>query len=158
MRDVRGAAIIVIVLSIVAGCGDVNSALKRSVEARHTSEDLYLQFTKAAEASNRAVMADTDERSEAFAHEAEQAKQAVLADVALLEPVFRDVRYQSEARFLQDFMSRFEEYRVLDQRNNTNGRLLVSSLVEKQKLIASCEQSLRALRDALAKRGYPRGR
>ena len=57
----------------VMGC-DVNSALERQSESRRIAADVLVQFTKAAEATNRAVMADTDEASVAFAGEAQQAK------------------------------------------------------------------------------------
>jgi hypothetical protein len=45
---------------LVAACSDV-PVLTRQVEARRLAADMHLQFTKAVEASNRAVMADTDE-------------------------------------------------------------------------------------------------
>jgi len=51
---------------VLIGC-DVNSALERVSEAQHLSADLLVQFTKAADAANRAVMADTDEASVEFA-------------------------------------------------------------------------------------------
>ena len=41
---------------------------------------------------------------------------------------------------------------------NTNVRSLALSLDEKQKLSTACEESLRALEQALARRGYPAGR
>jgi hypothetical protein len=43
-------------------------------------------------------------------------------------------------------------------RRNTNVRSLALSLDQKRPLTTACEQSLHDLRDALAKRGYPRGR
>jgi hypothetical protein len=43
-------------------------------------------------------------------------------------------------------------------RRNTNVRSLALSLDQKRNLIAPCEQGLRALRDAMAKHGYPVGR
>ena len=43
-------------------------------------------------------------------------------------------------------------------RRNTNVRSLALSLDQKRKLIEPCEETLRALRDALAKHGYPVGR
>ena len=58
----------------------------------------------------------------------------------------------------------FDRFIALDgelvtlSRRNTNVRSLALSLNEKQKLVAPCEDSLRALRDALAERGYPAGR
>ena len=160
----RCVVIVIVALSAAAACGDVNTALERSVEARQASSDLLAQFTKAADAANRAVMANTDERSVAFAREAEAAKEKVLKDVAALEPILRDLRYTDEAQLLQEFGTRFDEYRALDRRildlavENTNVRSLALSLDKKRKLIEPCEESLRALQDALAKRGYPKGR
>lgn len=66
-------AIIAIAAIAAAGC-DVNSALERLSQARHLSAELLVQFTKAADAANKAVMADTDEASVAFSRDAEQAK------------------------------------------------------------------------------------
>ena len=43
-------------------------------------------------------------------------------------------------------------------RRNTNVRSLALSLDQKRKLIGPCEETLRALRDALSKHGYPAGR
>jgi hypothetical protein len=43
-------------------------------------------------------------------------------------------------------------------RRNTNVRSLALSLDQKQKLVAPCQDTLRALRDALSKHGYPVGR
>ena len=39
-------------------------------------------------------------------------------------------------------------------RRNTNVRSLALSLDQKRTIIAGCEESLHALRDALARRGY----
>jgi hypothetical protein len=77
----------VLLSSAIAGC-DVNAALERVSEARQLSADLHVQFTRAADASNRAVMADTDEASVAFAHEAEEATYPVA-------PCFRNVPWTS---------------------------------------------------------------
>ena len=46
-----------------SACGDVNAALERLSDARRLSADLHVQFIKAAGATDRAVMADTDEAS-----------------------------------------------------------------------------------------------
>ena len=70
-----------------SGCGDVNAALEKVSEARRVAADLTVQFTKSADAANRAVMADTDEQSVAFAHESEQATTAVQSNVAALKPM-----------------------------------------------------------------------
>jgi hypothetical protein len=107
-------AVIALVAAAAVGC-DVNTALERVSEARHLSADLHVQFTKAADASNRAVMADTDEASVAFAREAEQARLAVAKDVAALTPVLQGLGYSEETRLLAEFGKRFAEYEALDR-------------------------------------------
>lgn len=54
---------------------------------------------------------------------------------------------------LADFLAVHAQILTLS-RQNTNVRSLALSLDDKRKLVAPCEESLRALRDALAKRGY----
>jgi hypothetical protein len=97
-----------------SGC-DVNKALERLSEARHLAADLQVQFSKAADASNRAVMADTDEASVAFAREAEQAKAAIPRDAEALKPILQTLGYSDEMRLLEEFGRRFETYRALDK-------------------------------------------
>ena len=77
----------------------MNTALERLTDARRLSADLLIQFSRAADASNRAVMADTDEQSVAFAGEAEQAKKAVQKDMDALRPILQGLGYSDEARF-----------------------------------------------------------
>jgi hypothetical protein len=89
--------------------------LERQSEARRLAADLLVQFTKAADAANRAVMADTDEASVAFAREAEQAKEAVQKDAKTLGPVLQGLGYPEESRFLAEFDDRFAQYRELDR-------------------------------------------
>jgi hypothetical protein len=74
-----------------------------------------LQFTKAADAANRAVMADTDDASIAFAHEAAQAKQSVQRDVEALGPMLERLHYTDEAGILQEFTNRLASYEALDR-------------------------------------------
>lgn len=101
---------------IAAGCGDANGALEQESRARSLSADLLVQFTQAADAANRAVMADTDELSVTFAREAEHAKQAVQKDVDALSPILQGLKYADETRLLQEFVTRFGEYSALDRR------------------------------------------
>src|SRR5215467_6861011 len=87
----RMPAILVLPLLLTAaglapGCGDVNAVLEKVSEARQLSADLVVQFTKASDAANRAVMADTDETSVAFARESRQAADAVQKDLGTLRP------------------------------------------------------------------------
>ncbi len=113
----RAIAVSIAIMSASAagGCGDVNAALERLSEARRRSADLYVQFVKAADAGNRAVMADTDEASVTFAHEAEQATQAAQADVTALKPILQTLGYSNESRLLEEFDGRFAKYRALDR-------------------------------------------
>jgi hypothetical protein len=108
--------IVTIVATAAIGCGDVNAALERLLEARRLSADLHVQFTKAADAANRAVMADTDEASVAFAREAGQSTAAVQKDIDALAPLLQALTYTDEARILEEFVSRFGEYSALDRR------------------------------------------
>lgn len=101
-------------LLAAVGCGDVNTALQHQSEARHRSADLLVQFTKAADASNRAVMATSDDASVAAAREAEQAKLAVQKDVGALQAILTELDYAKETGLLQTFVTRFAEYRTLD--------------------------------------------
>jgi hypothetical protein len=101
-------------LALVGCRGMPDGALTDLTEARRLTADLRVQFEKGADASNRAVMADTDEQSIAFAHEAEAATQAVAADVAALAPRLSSLGYPTEVRLLEEFGKHFDEYRKLD--------------------------------------------
>jgi hypothetical protein len=73
-----------------------------------------VQFTKAADASNRAVMAVTDEASSAAAREAEQATEAVERDVEALSRILQTLAYRDDGRQLEAFKTCFVGYRALD--------------------------------------------
>jgi hypothetical protein len=141
-------AIVAIAVLVATSCGDVNAALARLSEARQLSADLHVQFTKAADAANRAVMADTDELSVTFARESEQATLAVQKDIDTLGPMLKDLGYADESRLLQEFVSRFAEYQELDRRildlavQNTN--------LKAQRLsFGPAREAANAFRDAL---------
>lgn len=102
-------------VATATGCGDVNHALEQRAEARRLSADTLVQFTKAVDTANRAVMADTDEASVAFARQAEQAKQAVQQDIDQLRPTLQRLDYADELHLLQEFEGRFSSYRGLDR-------------------------------------------
>lgn len=93
----------------------LNTSLQRLLDATKLAADLEVQFTKAGDAANRAVMADTDETSVAFAREAEEATQAVEKDSAALRPLLTALEYSNELRLLDEFDQRFAEYRKLDR-------------------------------------------
>src|SRR4051794_34433635 len=102
----RGAAL-VIAAALTARCGDVNAALGQITESQRLAADLRVAFTKAADASNRAVMADTDELSVADAHAAETAKHAVHTDIDALTPLLKHLGYAEESGLLQDVTTKF---------------------------------------------------
>src|SRR6185312_12582448 len=64
----------VMAIIIATGCRPV--ALTEQLEARRLAADMHVQFTKATEAANRAVMADTDEASASAAREARDGAQS----------------------------------------------------------------------------------
>jgi hypothetical protein len=114
-RAGRWIAGVILCVTMVTGCGDVNGALERLSEARRLSVDLQLDFTRAADAANRAVMADTDELSVTFAGEAGQAKQAVHRHLDALAPILRALNYSDETRHLEAFATQFAAYEALDR-------------------------------------------
>ena len=137
-----------LLIGATSGCGDVNAALEKLSEARQIAADLRVQFTTAADAANRAVMADTDEASVAFAGEARQAKEAVQKDIDALGPMLQSLSYADETRVLQEFASRFTAYDALDRRildlavENTN--------LKAQRLsFGPAQEAADAFRDAL---------
>jgi hypothetical protein len=132
-----------------AGCGDgLNTSLARLLEARRLSADLLVQFVKVADAGNRAVMADTDDASSAFAGEAAQATQLVQKDFDALGPILMALRYSNETRLLEEFGSRFAEYRALDQ--TILGLAVENTNLKAQRLsFGAGQQAADAFRDAL---------
>jgi hypothetical protein len=110
----RRRVLVTAVALAATGCG-VNGLLEPLSDARRLSADLLVQFTKAADAGNRAVMADTDEGSVAFAREAERAQLAVQRDAEALKPILQGLRYEEETGLLDEFGRRFAEYRALDR-------------------------------------------
>lgn len=101
-------------LGLFFGCHGGRNFFTELSNSRRLAADLRLQFNRASDASNRAVMADTDEASKAFAGEAEQALQIVDGDVAALTPVLRTLNFPNELELLEEFGSHYAAYRELD--------------------------------------------
>jgi hypothetical protein len=99
--------------SLAASCRP--TVLTQQVDARRVAADLHLQFTKSAEATDRAVMADTDEAAGNAAAEARQALRAVERDVERLHSILTSLGYDDELAFLNAFSQRLAEYRALDE-------------------------------------------
>jgi len=96
------------------GCVGQRAQLSQLLEARRLASDIHVEFTKATEAANRAVMADTDEASAAAADEARRARQSVERDVEALAKTLESVGFVDDKRSLDAFTDRFAEYRRLD--------------------------------------------
>jgi len=95
---VRRLGVILAAAGLAAGCGDVNAALREVTEAHRLAADPRVEFARAADAANRAVMADTDAASLTCADEAETAKRAVNKDVDALRPMLHTLKYTEESR------------------------------------------------------------
>jgi hypothetical protein len=100
--------------TLTAACINTPALLTQLVEARRLASDLHVEFTRASDAANRAVMADTDEASAAAADEARQARQAVERDLKGLQPMLESLGYREDMKYLEGFRTRFDEYRRLD--------------------------------------------
>ncbi|HZL19832.1 MAG TPA: hypothetical protein VFG23_19005 [Polyangia bacterium] len=99
-----------------AGChADARAMFARLAEARLQVADLRIQFSRAVDASNRAVMADTDAASIDFAHEAEQSTAAVQAGADKLAEQLRGIGLPDEMRLYDGFVGHWIEYRQLDK-------------------------------------------
>ncbi len=92
-------------------CVNSTAALTQLQEARRLASELHLEFTKAAEASNRAVMAETDDVSSAAAAEARRAREVVERDVVALQQILQALSYPEDRRHLDAFKARWDENR-----------------------------------------------
>jgi hypothetical protein len=104
-------------LSLAAlGChGGATPAFTQLAEARRLADDLRVQLAKTSNASDRAVMADTDQESIAFARDAEKSTGAITLDAAALAARLQNLGYAAETRTLDDFNGRFAEFRKIDR-------------------------------------------
>jgi hypothetical protein len=135
-------------VSLAFGCHAGPTVLDRLDNARTLTADLRVQFNKAADASNRAVMADTDEASAAFAGDAEKTVKLVEADVRALTPALQTLGFQQEAQLLQQFNQHFSEYRALD--SNILTLAVENTNLKAQRLsFGPARQAADAFRDAL---------
>lgn len=139
----------------LAGCRDAPLAdMTRLSDARQGASDALVQFIRSVDAGNRAVMADTDETSEAFATEAQTASNAVSRDVESLTQLFHDLDFVDESRLLQEFGTRFAEYTAVDREvlklavENTNLKAQRLSFGPAQASADAFRDALRALEPA----------
>ena len=104
------------VVAFNAGCSeDWAPAYQRLARARQLAASLLVDFSRAYDAANRAVMADTDEASLQFAREAEQARAQVGRHAAALSPLLKVLGDAEETKLLADFSQKFSSYEQLDR-------------------------------------------
>jgi uncharacterized protein YPO0396 len=134
-------------MSLAAACVGP-AVLTQQMEARRLASDLQVQFAKAADAANRAVMTETDETSAAAAREATEATQAVQRNVERLEPILQSLAYPAEVGQLGTFKARFAEYRALD--NEILPLAVENTNLKAQRLsFGPAQEAADAFRDAL---------
>ncbi len=149
-RGIKSAGVMAIASAVLASCSE-GTALERLTEARGLSADLFIQFERASNAANQAVMANTDEASIALAEQAEAVKKQVQADIDALRPVLHDLNYADETRLLEEFVDAFTEYRDLDRRilelavENTNLKAQRLSFGEARQAADAFAQALNAI-------------
>jgi len=90
--------------------------MTRLEDSRRLAADLRVEFSHAAEASNGAVMAVTDEAAVTAARTSEKAKGAVETSSKALAQLLGGLNFSSELQMLRDFDARFSEYKQLDSR------------------------------------------
>lgn len=150
-RPVATRLAVVVMAGVVcagAACSR-DTSLERLTEARRLSADLLVQLTMAADASNRAVMAESDGASAAFAMEAEQTSETVQRDVVALASLLTALRYADETRVLEEFRNRFAEYRALD-RSILQLAVEATNLKAQRLSFGSGRDAANAFRDALS--------
>jgi hypothetical protein len=101
---------------VAVGChGGGAPAFTQLAEARRLTDELRVELAKTSNASDRAVMADTDEDSIAFARDAEKATGAVALSAATLAARLQSLGYPAETHTLEEFSGHFAEYRKVDR-------------------------------------------
>jgi hypothetical protein len=98
----------------VVGChGQSAPALVELDRARHLAAEIRIQFNKASDAADRAVMADTDEASIEFANAATSATGVVKQDAVALQQALQDLGYEKESALINGFDGQFAQYQVV---------------------------------------------
>ncbi|HEY6876503.1 MAG TPA: hypothetical protein VI299_00740 [Polyangiales bacterium] len=109
------------------GCESVPPiAYVRLTEARQLTAQLETQLARSADAMNRAVLADSDERARTFVAEARREDRALERDLAKLESLVQSLAYEEEGARLKTFRVAFTHYLAVQNesselaRENTN--------------------------------------
>lgn len=117
LRLRRNGLLLLATLAVAAAsssCSGSRALLLELLETRRLAAELASAFHKANEASNRAVLADTDDVSAASAKEAASATTLAAERLTSLDAMVQSLGYSAEADTLSRFRSRFTEYQRLD--------------------------------------------
>jgi hypothetical protein len=146
----------VIVAFLLRGV-DVNwfqSAFERSVKKLHMIQTMSRDLLASAEAEKRAVMAETDEASHAFAEQSVQAAQNVEKVRRTLEPLLEG--NPQEAHLFREFSRSWEILQAIDREvlslavQNTNLKALRLSFVPSPEAIGRMVKALNHLMDRVS--------
>ena len=96
------------------GCANTSSRLAELQEARRLTSEIRVEFTRASEASHRAVMAQSEESAAGAAKESQRAMELVGRDIDRLRPVLRSMGDQESLELLDAFTKEFDQYRRLE--------------------------------------------
>ena len=162
----RKATLILVLLGLVAllvACrGDPTTVMTRLEESRRVVATLRLDFQQMADASNRAVMANSEEASAAAARESQAATSAVEKDAAKLAELLQGLNYANETSVLSEFKARLSEYKALDTRivtlavENTNLKAQALAFGPASEAAAAFAASLSATRSRVPSKALDR--
>ena len=110
-----GIAISVAVAAATGACNAGPAVLTERVEAARLVSALHLEFTKANEAANRAVLSDMDNTSAEAAKESTDAIALAGQYLQQLRPVVSSLGYADEVKTLETFSQRFAEFQTLEE-------------------------------------------
>lgn len=138
-----------LLVAFVGACNGAE-AFEQAAETRQLATTLQVEFSKAVEASNRAMPTKSGSASSESAREADAARARVKSAERKLEGLLTQLQYADERKLLEEFHGKFAAYEVLDA--DTNARSVALTLGQKRTLVATCDDSLHALHEALVAR------
>jgi hypothetical protein len=102
-------------LALISCRGRIDPAFVQLADARHLVAEMRVGFAQTSNASDRAVLADTDAESQKFAREAELSARSVQTSGANLATRLADLGNREDVATLAAFQERFAQYRTLDR-------------------------------------------
>ena len=144
-------AVVAVAAAISAACSSGQAVLTQQVEAERLAAALHVDVAKGNEATNRAVLADTDEASADAAREASASMKSAAESLARLSPLLTSLGYAAERQTADDFTTRFAELQTLDAEilplstENTNLKAQRLAFGEAQDAVDTTAKALRTV-------------